>query len=237
MAVDRTVVGQMPLFSELAPPEVEDLLRETKSARFAKDRHVFGQGDEAGQFHLLLHGHLRVEKMTPHGQKIVVRYISPGELFGVAQAIGLRHYPATAIAAVDSLVLSWPAAAWQRLMARFPSLAAIALRTVGQRLLDTQTRVMEMSGEQVEQRIAHALLRLGRQAGRKVGGGTEINFPISRQNIAEMTGTTLHTVSRTLSGWEHQGLVEGGRQRIVLRDTHKLFALAEGIVPRGREDD
>ena len=74
----------------------------------------------------------------------------------------------------------------------------------------------------------HALLRLAKQAGIKVEGGVEIDFPISRQDVAEMTGTTLHTVSRILSAWEQQGLVEGGRQRIVLRDPHKLFGLAEG---------
>ena len=76
--------------------------------------------------------------------------------------------------------------------------------------------------------MAHALLRLAKQAGKKVDAGIEIDFPISRQDIAEMTGTTLHTVSRILSAWEAEGLVEGGRQRIVLRDAHRLQGLAEG---------
>ena len=87
---------------------------------------------------------------------------------------------------------------------------------------------MELSNEQVEQRVAHALLRLAKQDGRKVDAGVEIDFPISRQDVAEMTGTTLHTVSRILSAWEQQGLVEGGRQRIVLRDANRLHVLAEG---------
>jgi len=98
---------------------------------------------------------------------------------------------------------------------------------VGSRLQETHTRVVEMSTQQVERRVAHALLRLARQAGRKVEQGVEIDFPISRQDIAEMTGTTLHTVSRTLSAWESQGLIESGRQRVVLRDPHRLFTLAE----------
>jgi CRP/FNR family transcriptional regulator, nitrogen oxide reductase regulator len=70
-------------------------------------------------------------------------------------------------------------------------------------------------------------LRLAKQAGRKVERGVAIDFPISRQDIAEMTGTTLHTVSRILSGWESQGLVESGRQRVVITDPHRLFALSE----------
>jgi CRP/FNR family transcriptional regulator, nitrogen oxide reductase regulator len=183
---------------------------------------------------VLLHGHVRASKTTPAGEQIVVRYIAPGETFGVAMAIGLRVYPATATAVDDSVVLAWPSLAWPRLVAKFPALATNTLQTVGSRLQETHTRVVEMSTQQVEQRIAHALLRLAKQSGRKVEHGLEIDFPISRQDIAQMTGTTLHTVSRILSGWEQRGLIEGGRQRIVLREPHKLFVLAD-IVPGENE--
>jgi CRP/FNR family transcriptional regulator, nitrogen oxide reductase regulator len=227
-ALDRSIVADLPVFAGLGPEDLDEILREARSVRYPKDTSVFEQGAEAQSFFVLLHGHLRVEKTTPQGNQIVVRYVSAGELFGVAQALALKHYPATAVAAVDSVALSWPSTSWSRLIARFPSLAAGALQTVGHRLQETQTRVMEMSSEQVEQRVAHALLRLAKQAGVKVDSGIEIDFPISRQDVAEMTGTTLHTVSRILSAWEQQGLVEGGRQRIVLRDPHKLFSLAEG---------
>jgi CRP-like cAMP-binding protein len=227
-AIDRSVVADVPLFSGLSPGDLDEILREARSIRYTKDTPVFEQGADAVSFFVLLHGHLRVEKTTPQGHQIVVRYVSPGEIFGVAQALALQHYPATAVAAVDSVALCWPSAAWPRLTAKFPTLAANALQTVGRRLQDTQTRVLEMSSEQVEQRIAHVLLRLAKQAGRKTEAGVEIDFPISRQDVAEMTGTTLHTVSRILSAWEQRGLVEGGRQRIVLRDPHALFGLAEG---------
>jgi CRP-like cAMP-binding protein len=110
---------------------------------------------------------------------------------------------------------------------KFPALAVNTLQTVGSRLQESHTRVVEMSTQQVEQRIAHALLRLAKQSGRKVERGVEIDFPISRQDIAQMTGTTLHTVSRTLSGWEQRGLIESGRQRIVLREPHRLMVLAD----------
>ena len=112
-------------------------------------------------------------------------------------------------------------------MAKFPSLATNTLQTVGGRLQETHTRVVEMSTQQVEQRIAHALLRLAKQSGRKVDHGVEIDFPISRQDIAQMTGTTLHTVSRTLSGWERSGLIESGRQ------THRAARTAQDV-PAGR---
>jgi CRP-like cAMP-binding protein len=225
--VDRSLVADVPLFAGLAPADLDAVLAEARSARYAKNSAVFEQGEDAHSFFVLLHGHVRATRMTPAGQQIVVRYVTPGETFGVAMAIGLTKYPATATAVDDSVVLAWPSATWPRLVAQHPSLAAATLQTVGARLQETHTRVLEMSTEQVERRVAHALLRLAQQAGRKVEQGVEIDFPISRQDIAEMTGTTLHTVSRILSGWEQQGLVEGGRQRIVLREPHRLFALAE----------
>ncbi|HVV43083.1 MAG TPA: Crp/Fnr family transcriptional regulator [Nitrobacter sp.] len=227
-AVDRSLVANLSMFAGLAPAEQNDLLREARSIRYRKGSAVFEQGADADRFFVLLHGHLRVEKTTPQGHQTVVRYVSAGELFGVAQAMNLSHYPATAVAAVDSIALAWPSSSWARLTARYPSLAGSAMQTIGNRLHDAQTRVIEMSSEQVEQRIAHTLLRLAAQAGREVEAGIEIDFPISRQDVAEMTGTTLHTVSRILSAWENQGLVEGGRQRIVLRDSRQLHLLAEG---------
>jgi CRP-like cAMP-binding protein len=228
MTIDRSLVAELPLFTGLAPEDLDAMLEGARSARYPKNTAVFEQGEEAHSFFVLLHGHVRATKSTPDGQQIAVRYVASGEVFGVAMAIGMSRYPATATAVADSVVLVWPASAWPGLVARYPALATNALATVGGRLQDAHTRVIEMSTEQVEQRIAHALLRLAKQAGRKVEGGIEIEFPISRQDVAEMTGTTLHTVSRTLSGWEQNGLVESGRQRIVIRDAHRLFLLAEG---------
>ena len=226
-AVDSSLVAHVPLFAGLSSDDLADILREARSTRYPKNSAIFAQGEDTNCFFLLLHGHVRASKTTPGGEQIVVRYVTPGEIFGVAPAIGLSSYPATATAVDDSVVLAWPSAAWPRLVARFPRLAANTLQAVGSRLQESHTRVIEMSTQQVEQRIAHALLRLAQQSGRKLDHGIEIDFPISRQDIAQMTGTTLHTVSRILSGWEQLGLVESSRQRIVLREPHRIFVLAE----------
>jgi CRP/FNR family transcriptional regulator, nitrogen oxide reductase regulator len=226
-AVDRSLVENLPLFAGLDAAALDAILATARCVRHPKNTAVFQQGEQATFFFVLLHGHVRATKATPAGDQIVVRYVSPGETFGVATAIGLDRYPATATAVDDSVVLSWPSSTWPRLVAQYPSLATNTLQMVGSRLQEAQTRIAEMSTEQVERRIAHALLRLANQAGRKVGRGVKIDFPISRQDIAEMTGTTLHTVSRTLSLWEQQGMVESARQSVVLTDPHRLFALAE----------
>ena len=225
--IDSSLVAHLPLFAGISSADLDVILGEARSIRFPKNSAVFQQGEDAHSFFVLLHGHVRASKTTPAGDQIVVRYVATGETFGVAPAIGLKHYPATAIAVDDSIVLAWPTAIWPRLVAQFPALATNTLQTVGARLQETHTKVIEISTQKVERRIAHALLRLVKQSGRKVEHGVEIDFPISRQDIAQMTGTTLHTVSRTLSAWEEQGLVEGSRQRIVIREPHKLFTIAE----------
>ena len=230
--IDSSLVADLPLFVGLSTPDLDLILAEARSVRVAKNSPVFEQGEEAHSFFVLLHGHVRATKTTPSGEQIVVRYVATGETFGVAKAIGLVRYPATATAVDDSVVLAWPSGTWPRLVEKFPALATNTLQTVGARLQETHTRVVEMSTEQVEKRIAHALLRLVKQSGRKVEHGVEIDFPISRQDIAQMTGTTLHTVSRTLSAWETRGLVESRRQKIVVREPHKLFMLAEEDDPQ-----
>lgn len=227
MPLDRSLISGLPAFAGLGGADLDTVLSMARSSRFAKDAEVFSQDEEAHQFFLLLSGHVRVVRTTPAGDQVIARYINEGELFGIAVAMGRTTYPASAVAAVDCVVLSWPNGAWQPLQARFPGFGTNAYQTIGTRLQETQARVVEMSTQQVEQRIASAVLRLVNQSGRKTDDGIEIDFPITRQDIAEMTGTTLHTVSRTLSGWEDEGIVRSSRQKVTVTDPHALMLVAE----------
>jgi CRP-like cAMP-binding protein len=227
--LDRSVVAGMASFAGLSGADIDEILRGAVSRLFAKGATIFDQGAEARFFYLLLDGRLKVVQVTPAGQQIVVRYMNPGELFGIAAALGRHDYPATAIAVVESLAIAWDMARWAPLMQRHPALAANALRTVGARMEEAQERIREMSTERIERRIARALLRLVAQAGHRTDTGVAIDFPITRQDLAEMTGTTLYTVSRVMSAWEEDGIVEGGRQRIVIRDPHALVRIAEDL--------
>jgi CRP/FNR family transcriptional regulator, nitrogen oxide reductase regulator len=226
--LDRSLISGLPLFQGVAGSDLDAILQYARSSRAAQDSAIFGQGEEAHSFFLLLDGHIRVVITTPAGQQIIARYIAAGEIFGIAAALGRTTYPATAVAAVDCVMLVWPNSHWSAMAARYPAFAANTYQTVGSRLQETQARVVEMSTEQVEQRVARALLKLANQTGRKTDEGILIDFPISRQDIAEMTGTTLYTVSRILSAWEAKGLVRSERQKVTLTQPHKLFLLTEG---------
>lgn len=126
------------------------------------------------------------------------------------------------------MVLSWSAPRLSDHMERFPSIALNAIKVVGGRIEELQARLQEIATQRVERRIAATLLRLANQAGRRVEGGVEIPFALSRQDLAEMTATTLHTVSRTLSAWDQEGIVDSRRSsHLVIRRPHRLVEIAE----------
>lgn len=227
MPLDKSLILGLPAFAGLSGEDAEVVLASARSSRFPKNAEVFSQDEEAQHFFLLLSGYVRVLRTTLEGEQIIARYINEGELFGIAVAMGRTTYPADAVAAVDCVVLAWPNSVWPELQSRFPVFGASAYETIGARLQDTQSRVMEMSTRQVEQRIAGAVMRLVQQSGRKTDDGVEIDFPISRQDIAEMTGSTLHTVSRLMSAWEEEGIVRSGRQKVTVTDPHALILVAE----------
>ncbi len=226
--IDRAQIAELALFAGMSPEALDDILGQARSLHVPKGKTVFQQNEHAHSFFLLLHGRLRVTQITAEGQQVVVRFVGAGDIFGMAQAIGRDNYPATSTAAVDSVVLAWPAASWGPLTEKYPAIATKTLLAVGTRVQEAHARLREISTEQVEQRVARAVLRLANQAGRKLAEGVLIDFPISRQDIAELTGTSLYTVSRIFSIWETKNWVAGGRQRILVRNPHQLVLLAEG---------
>lgn len=227
--LDAALLKDLPPFQGVDDDGLARLLDKADAVRREKGQRVFEQGDPVDAFFLLLDGHVRVVKINPQGEQIIVRYISSGELLGIGQAIGLTSYPASAIAARDCVLLRWPTTHWGAILERYPGFATNTYATVGGRLQDMQDRIMEMATERVEQRVAHALLKLVEQTGRKTDEGVLIDFPISRQDISEMTGTTLHTVSRLLSAWEQEGLVKSGRQRITVTGDNQLKQLSQRV--------
>lgn len=221
-----------PPFEGISARDVGNIVSQGRVSTVPAGRAVFEQGVEAHHFYLLVEGYVRVVRTLPDGQQVIVRYFPAGELIGIAPAMNLFVYPASAIAVVDCVVVAWPSRLWKEFSSAYPAFGINALRAVGQRLQDSQARLVEISTRRAEQRIAIALLRLGESVGTPAGEGFTIDFPLSRQDLAEMTATTLHTVSRLLAGWERMGLVESGRQRIVVVSKNGLRRLAAAEASR-----
>lgn len=217
------------LFKGLSAGELERVAQVARQRRLVSDAYLYYQGDPAEYLPVLLAGRLKLTQLTPEGQQVLMRYTSPGEVFGVLAVLSDMAWPTSAQAVEDSLVATWEKEAMYDLMLRYPRIALNALAVLASHTRDFQDRIRELSTERVERRIARALLRLARQTGRKVKEGVLLDLPLSRQDLAEMSGTTLFTVSRTLSQWESKGLIKAGREQVTILFPHGLVVIAEDL--------
>jgi CRP-like cAMP-binding protein len=224
-----SLLARIPPFRGLAATELEAVSLAATVRRIQRQAFFFRQGDPASVFYNLLEGQVRLTEVTPEGHQLLIRFVSPGEAIGIIAALQNSTYPLTAQAVEDCRVLAWDGPTLERLMERIPRIAINGLRLVSQRWHELEERYRELATERVERRIAQTLLRLLRQVGRRVEGGILIDLPLSRQDLAEMTSTTLYTVSRTLSRWEQKQLIETRRQRLLVRYPHGLAMIAEDL--------
>lgn len=194
-----------------------------------KDTFLFHQEEQANTFYILLRGAIKLVQITPEGHQITVDYVTEGGGIGIIVALSNTVYPVTAEVVQKSWVIAWGQDSLNELMLEYPQLALNGLRLIADYFVRLQNRHQELATERVERRVARALLRLVRQTGKKVDGGILIDMPLSRQDLAEMTGTTLYTASRILSGWEKEGLVATGREQVTLCNPHKLVVIAEDL--------
>jgi CRP/FNR family transcriptional regulator, nitrogen oxide reductase regulator len=215
------------LFLGLAPAALAEVMARARVRRLAKETTIFLQGAPADGCHVLLEGRVRIAQSDEDGAQLVVRFIGPGEMFGTMALFTDREYPAEAVAVVDSLEISWPEPALLELIGRYPQIALNIVRIVGARLREVQERLRELATQRVERRIAHVLLRLADQAGARTGAGTKIDFPLTRKDVAEMCGTTLHTVSRVLTAWEKAGLIVTNQQRVTIHAPAEIQRIAD----------
>ncbi len=217
----------LPPFARLSTQQIREVLEHATVRQVDEGTTFFREGEVAERFFMLLDGIVRVIRITEDGEQVIALHIPSGQLFGIAQAFSYETYPATAEAACASLVLSWPASLWEKFAADYHGFLTETYRSVGERMGEINERLVDLATKHVEQRIASTLLRLVNQTGKKTDDGIEIGFPITRQDISEMTGSTLHTVSRLLSAWEKAGIVNSKRKRIVVCRPHELVEISE----------
>jgi len=217
------------LFRTLSKSGQETVLQAGWRAQITSDGYFYHQGEPATAFYMLLKGRAKLTQVTPDGHQVLARFLDPGDCFGIVAVHDGAEYPAT-LQAVDACsAIAWDGETFKELLQRYPLIALNVLQVMTEQCQAWQRRYQEVTTERVEQRVAQALVRLARQVGKRVRSGVLIDLPLSREDLAEMTGTTLYTVSRILSRWENEGLVESGRERVVIRDGHGLVEIAEAL--------
>jgi len=212
-----------------APLEDLNLIVEKSILRSVEeDEFFFFQGDSANYAYILISGRVKLLQSNPAGQQVNMRIINEWQVFGAIGAVRPNAtYPITAQTLEASSALAIESTFLREMMSTRPYLNMGLMELMTNYVREMQERYRELATEKVERRLALTILRLASQIGIK--SGESIELPLSQQDIAEATGSTIFTVSRTLSEWEKRGLIETGRGRIVMRNPHGLVQIAEGI--------
>lgn len=199
------------LFRELPPEALAAIGHRLRPRMVEEGEFVFLAGTPAAHVSLLAEGRIKIIKETEDGREVILRMIQPGDIFGGAGLWGEVVYPASAVALDAGVVLQMPVGDFSALIGEHPEVALAVIRELAQRLREAEARISELQTERAERRIARALLRLASKTGVQTDEGVEIGLPLTRQDLAELAGTTLSTASRTLSAWDRAGLIIAGR--------------------------
>lgn len=227
MKPEPTDLRRVDVLQEAPDEDLHLILDQAIPRSIEEGEFFFFQGDPARYLYILTSGRAKLTQSSRSGQQVSLRVINEWEMFGAVGAVRKEAtYPATAQAIESSTALAIEGSLLKEMMQTRPYLSTGLMQLMTGYIQEMQSRYRELATEKVERRIARAILRLTNQSGRKNAEGY-IELDFSRQELAEISGTTLFSVSRTLAEWERTGLVETGRERVVIRNAHGLVKIAE----------
>lgn len=222
-------IARCSLFHLLSRSEREEVITYGRIRNFPQGAFFFRQGEEAAMLYIILQGRVKLSQVTPEGDQVIINYFGPGDGLGIIVALSNMDYPLTAEAIEDCTAVAWHRDRMKQIMRNHPQLALNGIEMIGQRFARLQNRFQEVATRRVEQRVARTLLRLTRQFGQRVESGVLLDMPLTREELAQMTGTNLYNVSRILSKWEQAGFIATSRQQIILCEAHRIVAIAEDL--------
>ena len=230
MIITPKDLRKVVVFEQASDDDLALIVQNSITRSMEEGGYFFFQGDEANYFYILTSGQIKLLQANPQGQQVNLRTIVPWQMFGALGVVRTHAtYPASAQTLEDSTALAIENQFLASMMKTRPYLSFGLMNLMTSYIQEMQTRYRELSTERVEQRVANALLRLAAQSGTRSNEEAGIELTFSRQDVAEMTGATLYTVSRLLSDWERRGIIQSGRERILILQPHDLVRIADNL--------
>jgi CRP/FNR family transcriptional regulator len=189
-----------------------------------KGASIFDEGDPADDIHFLFLGRVKIVK-SAGDRDVILEILGPGEPVGAVAVFERRPFPATAIALEPSGVITIPSREFFALIERRPEITRRLLAGLTLRLMSLNRRLADMTGS-VEHRIGRLLATLAERLGSKSERGVFIPLPLSRQEIADLVGTTVETAIRVMSRWQKEGLVETEKKGFRIPDPAALAVVS-----------
>jgi CRP/FNR family transcriptional regulator, nitrogen oxide reductase regulator len=221
-------LARTPVFAGLAVREVQALAAVAREERVRAREYVFMEGDPARWFCFVKSGHVKILRHARTGRDVVLELLGAGEMFGGVAVLERRPYPACAQATEPCVVVKIPQEAIVAVAERHPTIIREISLMLGRRLRHAHDAVESLAVDPVEARLAAALLRLAAREGIPRADGVALPFPLTRQSLADLTGTTVETTIRVVSRWLKDRVVADEAGGLVLRDPDVLRALASG---------
>jgi CRP/FNR family transcriptional regulator len=215
-----------PIFSRLTPADRKTIAEVSRVQQFEKGTTIFEQDSPSDAFYAITSGRVKIFKMMPSGKDVILEVFGPGDPLGAVAAYMDRPFPAGAVALEDTTCVIIPRASFFRLLESQPSLVRGLLLGLTTRLVELTNRLAELTGGRIEPRFARLFLKLASEMGRADRGGTFIPLPLSRQELADMTGTTIETCIRIMSRWNKEEVLLTERDGFIVGDRPTLEAIA-----------
>jgi CRP-like cAMP-binding protein len=223
----RDILMALPVFAGLSERDWEKVADLFSERQYQKDDYIFLEGEAPEALYVVKSGKIKVLRHSTDGKDVVLRVVGAGLMLGTVAVFDGSGYPGTAQAIEECSVLVIARNDCLTLVNRFPVFALAVIHDLGSRLRSSAEQIRSLAVERVEQRIARTLLKLAETAGSDVPEGRVIEMPLTRQDVADMTGTTVETAIRVMSKLRRAGLIRTRRGKVVLVDLDALLEIAE----------
>jgi CRP-like cAMP-binding protein len=222
------LLRKTPVFRALSPSDRETVARAISVRAYEKGQTIFEEGEPSDAFFTIASGRVKIFKMLPSGKDLILEVFGTGDPLGAVAAYDGRPFPASAVALEDTTCLVIPRPEFFKLLAQHPTLVRGLLLGLTHRLVELTNRLAELSGGTIERRFARLFLKLASEMGRQERGGTFVPLSLSRQELADMTGTTIETCIRIMSRWGKQNIVRTEKDGFVVLNKIALEGVGEG---------
>lgn len=219
-------IKKIELFKNLAAEELKELEPYLIAETHGKKEAIFSEGDPPEWFYIVSSGKVKITKLSHEGKEIILEVISPHDIFGGVAVIRGFPYPANAVAMENTEVIKISRKNLLRLADRFPSLMHCMALQLGDRMKSSYDSLKNIALERVEARIAALLLKLAGKVGVETKDGILIDMKLTKQDVADMVGTTVETSIRTFSKFKKQGLVADADGKFMIKDKKGLTGLS-----------
>jgi len=221
MAIEAPIpFDAIPLLAALRAEDraaVEPLCR---MRGYDKGDTIFREGDPADRIHFVHIGRVKIVK-SAGARDIILEILGPGEPVGAVAVFERRPFPASAVTLEPSGILSIPEREFFALLEKRPEMMRHLLAGLTYRLMMVNKRLADLTGS-AEQRAASLFLTLADRVGLPTASGVRIPLPLSRQEIADLIGTTLETAIRLMSRWQKEAIVLTEKDGFVIPDAAAL---------------